>query len=221
MFGSISRERIHIRIEAVMNSIHPETVHKIKTKRITIHPGEYYVSNKNVVISTLLGSCVAACLYDPVNRVVGMNHFLLSTKRNIENIPVCVTEAGRYGVHAMELVINGMLKLGAKRENISAKAFGGGSFYQSHHGSGGFFRVGEINSRFIFEFLKNDGIPLVAYDLGGDTGRMIRFLSDDFSVLVRRFKKSSTPALLKKEKEVWLRSIKQDHQKTTEAELWT
>jgi chemotaxis protein CheD len=203
-----------------MTGINLESVHKRKTKRVAIHPGEFYVSNKSVVISTLLGSCVSACLYDPVNRIVGMNHFLLSTKRNIENIPICATEAGRYGVHAMELVINGMLKLGAKRENLSAKAFGGGSLYQSHHGPGGFFRVGEINSRFIFEFLKNDGIPLVAYDLGGETGRMIRFSSDDFSVFVRRFKKTVTPALLKKEKEVWLRSIKQEKQKTVEPDLW-
>jgi len=203
-----------------MNSIKPEIVHKIKTKRITIHPGEYYVSNKSVVISTLLGSCVSACLYDPVNRVVGMNHFLLSMKRNIENIPVCVTEAGRYGVHAMELVINDMFKFGAKRENILAKAFGGGSFYQAHKGSRGFFQVGEINIRFIFEFLKNDGIPLVAYDLGGDTGRMIRFCSDDFSVLVRRFNKLSTATIFKKEKEAVLKSRKQNRKKAIEPEIW-
>lgn len=203
-----------------MNILELHSVKKDKTQRVTIHPGEYYVSKNNVVISTLLGSCVSACLYDPINRVVGMNHFLLATKRNIENIPVCATEAGRYGVHAMELVINSMLKLGAKRENISAKAFGGGSLYRSHHGPGDFFHVGEVNSRFILEFLKNDGIPLVAYDLGGETGRTIRFFSDDFSVLVRRFKKSATQALYKKEKEVWLRSIKQDRQKIIEPELW-
>ena len=204
-----------------MKDIQPEAIHKIKPKSVTIHPGEYYVTKKNVVISTLLGSCVSACLYDPVNKIVGMNHFLLSAKQNIENISVCITEAGRYGVHAMELVINGMLNLGAKRKNILAKAFGGGSFYQSYHGTEGFFRVGEINSRFIFEFLKNDGIPLVAYDLGGDTGRMIRFSSDDFSVLVRRFKKSSTSELLKKEKEAWLRSIRHNQQKTAEPDIWT
>jgi len=204
-----------------MNIVELNTTEKGKARRVSIHPGEYYVSNKSVVISTLLGSCVSACLYDPINRVIGMNHFLLATKRNIENIPVCATEAGRYGVHAMELVINGMLKLGAKRQNISAKAFGGGSLYQTHHGPGGFFRVGEVNSRFIFEFLENDGIPLVAYDLGGDIGRLIRFCSEDFSVLVRKFKKSSIPALLKKEKEVWLRSIKQAGKKTIEPELWT
>jgi chemotaxis protein CheD len=204
-----------------MNGLHLGVDHGRKTKRVTIHPGEYYVSNTSVVISTLLGSCVSACLYDPINMVVGMNHFLLSSKRNIENIPVCATEAGRYGVHAMELVINGMLKLGAKRENLSAKAFGGGSLYQTHHGSGGFFRVGEVNSRFIFEFLKNDGIPIIAYDLGGNTGRMIRFSSDDFSVLVRRFRKSATPALIKKEKEVWLKSIKQEKQESVEPDLWT
>jgi chemotaxis protein CheD len=204
-----------------MNNIQLEPVERSKRKRVTIHPGDYYVSNKRVVISTLLGSCVSACLYDPVNRVVGMNHFLLSSKGHVKSVPVCITEAGRYGVHAMELVINSMLKLGARRENLSAKAFGGGSFYQSHHGSDSFFCVGAVNSRFILEFLENDGIPLVAYDLGGDTGRVIRFSSDDFSVLVRKFNKSATPALLKKEKEVWLKSMKPEKRKTLEPDLWT
>lgn len=190
-------------------------------EHITIHPGEYYVSDKEVVISTLLGSCVSACLYDPVRGIVGMNHFLLSAKGRTENMPVCLTEAGRYGVHAMELVINGMLKLGACRKDLRAKAFGGGSFYNANRAPSRVFCVGEINSRFIIEFLKNDGIPLVCCDLGGDTGRVIRFSSEDFSVLVRKVRRAINRTSVQKEKEAWLESIRQEKRKTQEPEVWT
>jgi chemotaxis protein CheD len=194
-------------------------VTKGNVEHITIHPGEYYVTNKNVVISTLLGSCVAACLYDPIYKVLGMNHFLLSSKRYAKDMPVCITEAGRYGINAMELLINGMLKLGAKRENLRAKAFGGSSLLSSSKRSDNFLCVGEVNCRFIVEFLKNDGIPLIASDLGGDRGRVIRFLSNDYSVLRRKIVKSKISDLNKKEKQFWIKSIKAEEE-IPEPDIW-
>ena len=100
-------------------------------KRFTIDPGEYHVASGNVVISTLLGSCVAACLWDPVKRLIGMNHFLLANQRYSKSLSVIQSEAGRYGIHAMELLINAMLKAGADRANLQAKAFGGGNVLQN------------------------------------------------------------------------------------------
>jgi chemotaxis protein CheD len=194
-------------------------VTKGTVEHITIHPGEYYVSNRNVVISTLLGSCIAACLYDPVNKVLGMNHFLLSSKRYAKDISVCITEAGRYGINAMELLINGMFKLGAKRENIRAKAFGGASLLPSTNRSDNFLCVGEVNCRFILEFLKNDGIPLITSDLGGNRGRVIHFSSDDYSVLRRKIAKSRISVLQKKEKQFWMKSIKAE-EKIPEPDIW-
>jgi chemotaxis protein CheD len=189
--------------------------------RVTIKPGEYHVTaEENVVIATLLGSCVSACLYDPVSRIIGMNHFLLSHRRYAKGIPVCVSEAGRYGIHAMELLINGMLKLGANRQNIRAKVLGGASLFDSSGGSGGFFCVGEVNSRFILEFLERDGIPLVASDLGGVSGRVIRFSSKDYSVLVRKIKKTANPDLAKKEKQFWSRSLKETKREAPEPDIW-
>lgn len=193
---------------------------KHRIKHINIRPGDYYVSNEIVVISTLLGSCISACLYDPVNRVVGMNHFLLSNRKYSQNMPVCITEAGRYGVQAMELVINGMLKLGANRMNLKAKAFGGSSFFRSPAISDNFLCVGEVNNRFILEFLKNDDIPLVAHDLGGDKGRTIHFSSRDFSVLVRKTQKVVSPNLMKKEKQFWRKSLKVHEQDVETPEIW-
>ena len=189
-------------------------------QRITLHPGEHLASNQHCVISTLLGSCVSACLYDPHNGIVGMNHFLLANRRYAKDIPLCLTEAGKYGVHAMELVINGMINLGASRKNLHAKVFGGGSVLSSPDNSDNFFCVGEVNCRFILQFLQNEGIPLVASDLGGNTGRTIRFVSDDYSVYVKKIGKTGTRELAIGEKEFWRRSIEDHKRSHAEPEVW-
>jgi chemotaxis protein CheD len=189
-------------------------------KRVSIRPGGFHVSAKPVMITTLLGSCVAACLYDPVNRVVGMNHFLLGSRGSLWEIPPSTTDAGRYGVHAMELVINGMMKLGARRENLRAKAFGGGSVMEPSEGKDDFYCIGEVNSRFIVDFLKLDGIPLVASDLGGDRGRVIHFCSDDFSVYVRKIQKRVAPKLIQRERTFWKTRIEEQERRIPEPDLW-
>jgi chemotaxis protein CheD len=189
-------------------------------KKVTIRPGEYYVTaDDNVVITTLLGSCVSACLYDPVHGIAGMNHFLLSHRRYAKETPVCVSEAGRYGIHAMELLINGMLKLGANRQNIRAKVLGGATLFDTPGGGGGFFCVGEVNSRFIIEFLDRDGIPLVAADLGGEYGRVIRFSTQDYSVLIRKIRKTANRDLVEKEERFWRQSLK-GARKEVKPEIW-
>ena len=150
-----------------MSNIHH--IHGSPKRRINLLPGDHYVSDKDVVIGTLLGSCVSACLYDPVQRVVGMNHFMLSAKKHAGSIPLCLTEAGRYGVHAMELIINGMLRLGAK----GAPSCQGLRRLFPLFGAprcGNFNGVGETNCRFILEFLRDECIRLVASNLGGNEG---------------------------------------------------
>lgn len=188
-------------------------------KRIVLHPGEYAVSSEKSTLRTLLGSCVAACLWDQSAGIVGMNHFLLANRRYAQHLPLCQTEAGRYGVHAMELLINAMLKLGAQRRNLRAKVFGGASVL-SLDSKDDFFCVGEVNSRFIIEFLKTDGIPLLASDLGGNLARVIHFVSDDFAVYVRKIRKSTQNRLLQKERSFWRNSIETQEAKNTDAELW-
>jgi len=189
-------------------------------KRITILPGQYHAAKRPVVIETLLGSCVAACLYDPVNHVVGMNHFLLSSDSYANSEILCVTEAGRYGVHAMELLINDMLHLGANRAHLQAKVFGGGSFFTSTPARDTFLDVGEVNCRFILEFLAKDGIPLMASDLGGDTGRRIWFASSDYSVLVRKTRPKRVSGILKQERHWWHQSLDDRKGPVPEPDLW-
>jgi chemotaxis protein CheD len=198
-----------------MSNIHP--IHGSPKRRINLLPGDHYVSDNDVIIGTLLGSCVSACLYDPVKRIVGMNHFMLSAKKHAGSMPLCLTEAGRYGVHAMELIINGMLRLGARKENFHAKVFGGSSLFSVHDDADDFNGVGETNCRFILEFLRDEGIRLVASNLGGNEGRVIRFHSKDFSVYQRRIKRTTAPNLVKREKHFWEREALK---KQPEPELW-
>lgn len=186
---------------------------------VTILPGEYYVADHPVTIRTLLGSCVAACLYDPVNNIIGMNHFLLSSRQYARELPTCLSEAGRYGIHAMELLINEMLKKGAKRNQLRAKAFGGGSIFLTPEKQDNFFCVGEVNTRFIREFLKNDGIPLVAENLGGEQARIIHFLFEDFSVHVRKIR-TTAPDLVQTERQFWLKAIETQEKTMPQAEVW-
>lgn len=156
-------------------------------KRINLLPGGVQVSqDPGVVITTLLGSCIAACLYDPVTGIFGMNHFLLASRGRA--LPPLQSESGRYGVHAMELLINAMLKRGADRNRIRAKVFGGANVLTTR--AGGHYAVGDNNARFVLEFLATEDIPLVASDLGGVHGRQVHFHGRDFAVYVKLLKGS-------------------------------
>jgi len=159
-------------------------------------------------------------MYDPVNKVIGMNHFLLSNRRYAKNIPVCQSEAGRYGINAMELLINNILQMGARRESLHAKAFGGGSMLKQSRGSDNFFCVGDVNSKFIVEFFKLEKIKLQASDLGGSEGRVVRFHSDGYSVYSKKIKNTIDRDLVRKEKHYWQNSMKKQEQDNADVELW-
>jgi len=177
------------------------------TNRIIIDPGEFYVSNKQEVISTLLGSCVAACLYDSVNKVIGMNHFLLAYKRHAYNLPTLQSEEGRYGVNAMELLINEMMAKGAHKANLKAKCFGGADVLHIKGEPGGRKSVGGVNIDFIREFLKTENIPLVSSALGGEHGRNVHFVGGDFSVYVKMIGISQQSKVEEEERSYWKKSI--------------
>ena len=132
--------------------------------RINIVQGEYHVSgDKALSITTLLGSCVAACIHDPEAGVGGMNHFLLPGDEAASPL------VARHGVHLMELLINGLLKKGAARDRLEAKLFGGARTMQ------GLGDIGVSNARFAQEFLRREGITVTGGSLGGETGRRIQF----------------------------------------------
>lgn len=124
--------------------------------------GDHRVSsNPEESLLTILGSCVAACLYDPVRGVGGMNHFLLADGDG--------QEAMRYGAYAMEVLINDLLKLGASRDRLEAKLFGGAKIMERLND------IGAENVLFARRFLATEGIPIVGESLGGRRARRIEF----------------------------------------------
>jgi len=189
--------------------------------QVAIQAGEYHCSRERVIITTLLGSCISACLYDPVHRVVGMNHFLLAANLYERADAVSASEAGRYGAQAMAFVIDGMLKLGAERSSLKAKVFGGSSFFGGPGEHDSFFTVGETNCRFIQEFLQGHKIPLLASDMGGDRGRVIYFSSVDYSVRVRKIPKAKSPDVLNRERQLWKQLVEARLRAASALNFWT
>jgi chemotaxis protein CheD len=145
-------------------------------KHVNIQMGEFFASREPAVVETLLGSCVAACLFDPVEQVGGMNHFLLP--RPCQADPVL----GRYGVHAMELLIESILEAGGKRSRLQAKVFGAAAVLTLDIAR---INVPEANQLFIREFLAAAGIPLSGERLGGVRPLRVRMFTDTGKVLVR------------------------------------
>jgi chemotaxis protein CheD len=191
------------------------------TRRIIIDPGEYYASRHPEVISTLLGSCVAACLFDPVTRVFGMNHFLLAYRHHANNLPIIESDEGRYGIYAMELLINDMMKLGATRQNLKAKCFGGGNVLRLREDKQNQETVGDVNVEFIKAFLSNEKIPILSSCLGGTHGRNVHFVGTDFSVFIKKIGETQERLLENQERSYWKKNIEdREKAKTSSAEFW-
>jgi len=190
------------------------------THRMIIDPGEFYVTREKEVISTLLGSCVAACLYDPVNKVIGMNHFLLAYRHHGHNIPLIETEEGRYGMYAMELLINEMMKKGASKLNLKAKCFGGGNVLRLREDKSNRETVGDVNVEFIKAFLKQERIPVMGACLGGDHGRNVHFVADDFSVYVKKIGIEQEKKLEKEERRYWKKSVDEHEHVKNQVDFW-
>jgi chemotaxis protein CheD len=191
-----------------------------ETRRVIIEPGEYYVSRKTEVISTLLGSCVSACLFDPVNRIFGMNHFLLAYRRHIHNLPVIQSEEGRYGMYAMELLINAMMKHGANRSELRAKCFGGGNVLRLREDKANQQSVGDVNVEFIKEFLASEHIPIVSSCLGGIHGRNVHFVGTDYSVFIKKIGETQEQLLEKQERRYWKKNLAEHEREKSAAEFW-
>lgn len=137
--------------------------------------GGVYASGERELVRTVLGSCVAACLYDPVARVGGMNHFMLPDGGS-GGLPT------RYGVHAMEVLINQIMRRGGERRRLRAKAFGAASLLDVSAGGGD---VALANARFVREFLATERIPLLAERLGGERPLDVRMVPCTGQVFVR------------------------------------
>ena len=160
-----------------------------------ILPGEYYTTGRDMLLVTVLGSCVAACIRDRVSGIGGMNHFMLPDSGQDQSNPL--SASARYGVYAMEILLNQLLKMGARRENLEAKVFGGGNVLR------GFIvaNVGERNSKFVLDFLETENIKLVAQDLMDIYPRKVYFFPKTGRVLVKKLRNVHNDTIIEREKE--------------------
>jgi len=160
-----------------------------------ILPGEYYYTCKDMLIVTVLGSCVSACIRDRVTGIGGMNHFMLPDGGSDTDSPVSASM--RYGTYAMEVLINDLLKAGARRENLEAKVFGGGNVLR------GFIaiNVGERNAQFVRDYLRAENIRVVAEDLNDIYPRKVYFFPRTGKVLVKKLKQLNNNTLVNREQD--------------------
>ena len=158
-----------------------------------ILPGEYYFTNKDMLIVTVLGSCVSACIRDRVTGLGGMNHFMLPDGGGDAGSPVSASM--RYGTFAMEILINDLLKAGARLENLEAKVFGGGAVLRGFTA----MNVGERNAAFVLQFLKTERIPVLAEDLNDIHPRKVYFFPKTGKVLVKKLMQTQNDTLARRE----------------------
>ena len=163
--------------------------HHFQHNALKVLPGEYFVAQEPLAIMTVLGSCIAACLWDSRMRVGGMNHFMLPEGDSAD-------ASGRYGSYAMELLINEMMKLGARREHMQAKVFGGGQVMHSFTT----MNVGERNTAFVLEYLQTERIAVVSKDVLDIHPRKVCYLPHSGKAMVKRLASANTEALAAQER---------------------
>lgn len=160
--------------------------YKLNREVVKLLPGEFYVTDSDLVLETVLGSCVAACIYDPTQGIGGMNHFLLPVSPiqdgNTEKL------SARYGEYAMDILIREVIRMGAIRSNLEVKLFGGGNVQRSMTET----NVGEINADFAVNYVRNKGIQLVSHDLVDIYPRKVIFYPKNGLVMVKKLKVDPT-----------------------------
>jgi chemotaxis protein CheD len=185
---------------------------------VRIMAGEYFVTRESLGITTVLGSCVSACIRDPYARVGGMNHFLLPVQANaeFEGPRAIVSAAARYGVQAMELTINELLRCGARRERLEAKLFGGAAVLD------GMIRanIGGRNAAFARDFLEREAIRVAAADLGGKYPRKIFYDPMSGEAFVKYLGARDDAAIVQRER-TYLRAVSQQAPPPADVELFS
>ena len=149
-------------------------------RAIRVLPNEYVVTAEDIVLTTVLGSCVSACLRDPVAGVGGINHFMLPAAG--PDVGEQASRSLRYGVNAMDRLIEALVAQGARPGRIEAKVFGGGQLMSDAAGT----RIGEANARFVVDDLQRRGIAIHAQDMGERCARQLHYFPASGRARVKR-----------------------------------
>jgi chemotaxis protein CheD len=174
-----------------------------------ILPGEFFVSADPMIVYTVLGSCVSACIRDPVAGVGGMNHFMLPAPKERQSGDAWGGESTRYGSYAMESLINEILKKGGLRHRLEVKLFGGGTIYDGN------IDIGANNARWALEYLKNEGFQAKKTDLGDVYPRKLYYFLDSGRVLMKKIERIKNQTIFDRENE-YVAKIKQREQQPME-----
>ncbi|MBI5910498.1 MAG: chemoreceptor glutamine deamidase CheD [Betaproteobacteria bacterium] len=169
-----------------------------------ILPGEYYVTQHDMVLVTVLGSCVTACIRDRLSGIGGMNHFMLPDARPDSDNPVSLS--ARYGAFAMEVLINSLICLGARRTLLEAKVFGGGNVLPGMTT----MNIGQRNADFALGFLSTEKIRVVARDLIDVYPRKVYYFPKSGKVLVKKLRKVHNDTIYRREIEYGARLVKEE-----------
>ena len=159
---------------------------------VKVLPGEYFVTTTDMLLVTVLGSCVSACIRDKEKGIGGMNHFMLPDATEVSPY----SASARYGTYAMEILINHLLKLGARRGSLEAKVFGGGRVMAALSSS----NVGERNCSFVLDFLRTEGIAVSAQDLLDVHPRKVYFFPNTGRVLVKKMTRMHNDTVMRRKK---------------------
>ena len=162
---------------------------------VKLLPGEYYVTADDMVLTTVLGSCVSACLRDSVSGIGGMNHFMLPDVA--DPLVFDAAAAMRYGAHAMQVLLGEVIRAGARRERLEAKVFGGGAVLASMT----LLNIGERNADFVLRYLSAERIRIAAQDLRGKLPRRINFFPLSGRVTVRKLRLQDDALLVQREEQ--------------------
>jgi len=160
---------------------------------VKLLPGEYYVTSKDMVLTTVLGSCVSACVRDTTAGIGGMNHFMLPN--DADQASRDTAAAMRYGAYAMEIVLNELIKAGARRERLEAKVFGGGAVLANMT----MLNIGDRNAEFVLRYLQLEQVRVASQDLRGELPRRINYFPGSGRVTVRKLVKQNDVLLVQKD----------------------
>lgn len=161
---------------------------------VKVLPGEYFVTTADILLVTVLGSCVTACIRDRDKGLGGMNHFMLPETQGDGGM---LSPSARYGAYAMEVLLNHLLKLGARRSSLEAKVFGGGKVLASLSQA----QVGEKNASFVLDYLETERIPIVAQDLLDIYPRKVYFFPASGRVMMKKLVRVRNDTLIARERE--------------------
>ncbi|WP_431273512.1 chemoreceptor glutamine deamidase CheD [Variovorax ureilyticus] len=168
---------------------------------VKLLPSEYYVTTTDTVLTTVLGSCVSACLVDIDNGVAGMNHFMLPDDGDASARDQ--TESMRYGAYAMDVLIRELLRAGARRERLQAKVFGGGAVLANMTT----LNIGDRNADFVLRYLRAERIAVAAQDLRGPYARRVCFMPSSGKAVVRKLRGQADVQSIQREEGELLRKL--------------